>query len=272
MESFHHAELSFDVRDGGPPEGEPVVLLHGFPQDSLSWNAVEPVLHAAGLRTLAPDQRGYSPGARPSARRAYTTDQLAGDVLALLDAAGLASAHVVGHDWGGAVAWMLAGRFPDRVRSLTVLSTPHPAAMARSFTSSTQGLRSWYMLFFQLPVIPEALAGRRMEQSLQRTGLPLDFAAHDARRMAEPGALTAALNWYRAMPYSRRQPVPRSKVPTTYVWGRKDVFLGRHAAEATANYVTGAYRFVELDAGHWLPETHPGQIAELVLERVRGVR
>jgi pimeloyl-ACP methyl ester carboxylesterase len=270
MESFRHAELSFDVRDGGPAGGEPVVLLHGFPQDHRSWSAVEPVLHAAGLRTLAPDQRGYSPGARPPARRDYTVDQLAGDVLALLNQAGLASAHVVGHDWGGAVAWLLAGRHPERVRSLTVLSTPHSAALVRAFRSSTQGLKSWYMLFFQLPVIPEAVAGPRLEATLLRTGLPLEFAAHNARRMSEPGALTAALNWYRAMPFTLRQSAPRSKVPTTYVWGRHDAFLGRFAAEATGQFVTGRYRFVELDAGHWLPETHPGEMGRLIIDQVRS--
>ncbi len=277
MESFQHAGLSFDVRDGGPPEGEPVVLLHGFPQDATSWSVVEPVLHAAGLRTLAPDQRGYSPGARPAGRRAYRAEALADDVLGLLDAAGLDSAHVVGHDWGGAVAWALAGRDPSRVRSLTVLSTPHPAALIRSFRSSSQALKSWYMLFIQLPWLPELVIPPVLEKSLRRSGLPADFAAHDAALMRRPGTLTGALNWYRAMPFSLRSPKGtgrsaqgRAKVPTTYVWGRRDNFLGRYAAEATGDYVKGEYRFVEMDAGHWLPETHPDEIAALILERVRA--
>src|SRR4051794_39933297 len=122
MERFARAGLTFDLRDGGPADGQPVVLLHGFPQDSTCWADVEPALHAAGLRTLAPDQRGYSPGARPPGRSAYRITEPAADVLALLDEAGLASAHIVGHDWGAAVAWALAGRHPERVRSLTVLS------------------------------------------------------------------------------------------------------------------------------------------------------
>jgi pimeloyl-ACP methyl ester carboxylesterase len=199
------------------------------------------------------------PGGRP-----------AGDVLALLDAAGLTSAHIVGHDWGGAVAWALAGRRPDRVRSVTVLSTPHPAALLKSFRASSQGLKSWYMLFFQLPVLPEKLILRTLEESLTKTGLPVDFAAHNAARMAEPGALTAAINWYRAMPFSFRSPQGRSKVPTSYIWGRRDYFLGRYAAEATADYVRGAYRFVELDGGHWLPETHPAEIGALILDQVNA--
>jgi pimeloyl-ACP methyl ester carboxylesterase len=264
---FHRGALTFDVRDGGPPEGEAVVLLHGFPQDSTSWTGVEPVLHAAGLRTLAPDQRGYSPGARPRGRRAYTSDELADDVLALIDEAGLASAHVVGHDWGGAVGWTLAGRNPERVRSLTVLSTPHPGAMKRAWTSSTQGLKSWYMLAIQVPLGPELVIPRTLVPMLVRTGLARDRAEHYAQRMAEPGALTAALNWYRGLPFSLRSPQHRSKVPTTYIWGRRDPFLGRAAAEATAAYVTSDYRFVEVDGGHWLPETHAEQVGALIVER-----
>jgi pimeloyl-ACP methyl ester carboxylesterase len=269
MEQFQRAELTFDVREGGPVDGEPAVLLHGFPQDSTSWSAVEPALHQAGLHTFAPDQRGYSPGARPRGRRAYTTTELADDVLALLDEAGLASAHIVGHDWGGAVAWVLGGRNPERVRSLTVLSTPHPGALLRSFRASSQGLKSLYMLFFQLPAVPEAVIPRGLETSLLKTGLPAGFAAHNAERMREPGALTGALNWYRAMPFALRGG-HRSAVPTTFVWGRHDRFLGRFAAEATADFVVGRYRFVELDAGHWLPETHPAEIAQLITEQVRA--
>src|SRR5215217_5446294 len=125
--------MTFDVRDSGPPGGDAVVLLHGFPQTSTSWDDVAARLNQAGFRTLAPDQRGYSPGARPRGRSAYRVSECAADVLALLDAAGLESAHVVGHDWGGFVGWQLGGRHADRLRTLTVLSTPHPAAMTRAF-------------------------------------------------------------------------------------------------------------------------------------------
>jgi pimeloyl-ACP methyl ester carboxylesterase len=168
------------------------------------------------------------------------------------------------------VAWTLAGRDPERVRSVTVLSTPHPGALLRSFRASSQGLKSWYMLFFQLPVLPEKLSLPNLEAALRRTGLPADFAAHNAQRMAEPGALTAALNWYRALPFSLRSPQRRSAVATTYIWGRRDGFLGRYAAEASADYVRGSYRFVELDGGHWLPETHAEQVAALILDQVRA--
>jgi pimeloyl-ACP methyl ester carboxylesterase len=268
MNRFEHAGLTFDVRDGGPESGEPVLLLHGFPQDSSSWSGVEPVLHAAGLRTLALDQRGYSPGARPPRRADYRTELLVGDVLALLDAAGLASAHVVGHDWGGAIAWQVAGLHPQRVRSLTVLSTPHPGAFLPAVRSSTQGLRSWYMLFFQLPWIPEVALRRTLVPLMERTGLPREFAQHNAERMREPGALTGALNWYRGLPHGLRGPLPVCPVPTTYIWGRRDTFLTRRAAELTAAQVTGPYRFVDLDGDHWLTENHPKEVGELICQRV----
>ena len=127
--------VRLDVRDDGPPDGEPVLLLHGFPQDGTSWSGVAPVLRRAGLRTLVPDQRGYSPGTRPRGRRAYRLELLVQDAVALLDAAGLERAHVVGHDWGGIVAWTLAAHRPERTASLTVASVPHPRALARGALS-----------------------------------------------------------------------------------------------------------------------------------------
>jgi pimeloyl-ACP methyl ester carboxylesterase len=272
VDQFRRGPLTFDVRDGGPSDGEPVVLLHGFPQDKDAWLGIEPLLHAEGLRTLAPDQRGYSPGARPKGRRAYATTELIDDILALLDAAELESAHVVGHDWGAAVAWGLACNHPDRVRSLTALSVPHPRAFTEAATKSTQGLRSWYMLAFQLPWIPERFVGSpRLAGGLQRMGLPAESAEHNAERMGQPGAATAAINWYRALPFSLRTPVHRSSVPTTHVWSRGDSALGRYGAEATAKFVTGEYRFVEVDGTHWLPETQPAEMAAIIVDRVRSV-
>ncbi len=268
---FARSGLVFDVRDGGPPDGEAVVLLHGFPQDSTCWDAVADGLHAAGLRTLAPDLRGYSPGARPPSRKAYALGQCADDLLALLDAAGLGWAHIVGHDWGGALAWHAAGRDPRRVRTLTVLSTPHPAAMRRAWLTSSQGFKSWYMAFFQLPFLPEWYLTFRPAftmRSLERTGLPARYAEHYARRLAEPGAARAALGWYRAIPFALGETFERIALPATYVWGRNDPFLGRAAAEATARYVSGDYRFIESDAGHWLPETRPAETVTAIIERV----
>ena len=155
MHNFVRSGLSFDVTDEGPVDGRLVIALHGFPEDRLSWSAVIPQLTALGYRVLAPDQRGYSPGARPKGRRAYVLGELAADVMALADVAGADRFDVVGHDWGAVVAWELAGRHPDRVRTVTSLTVPHPAALRDAVLHSRQLLKSWYMGFFQLPRVPE---------------------------------------------------------------------------------------------------------------------
>ncbi len=300
MDSYRHDGLTFDVLDQGPTDGIPVVLLHGFPQDATSWARVSDLLGAAGCRTLAPDQRGYSPGARPPEISAYAVRHLVGDVVALLDAAGLERTHLVGHDWGGGVAWECAARHPGRFASLTVVSTPHPRALDWAFRHSDQGLRSWYMLAFQLPWLPERLLVRGFSARLQRTGMPPALAEHYAARFATPADLFGPVAWYRAafalpQPGRVRPPIlsnsPSARaardpdaretretrearetrhtvtIPTTYVWGNTDFALGRAAAERTARHVSGDYRFVELDGGHWLPETHPEELAGEILAR-----
>ena len=274
MQTCARDGLTFDVWDEGPREGDAVVLLHGWPQDHTAWRHVAPLLHAEGLRTLAPDQRGCSPGARPPAATAYGMRELVGDVRAVMDQAGVEQAHLVGHDWGGSVAWAFAERYPDRLRSLTVLSTPHHRAMAWAFRHGDQGLRSWYMAAFQVPVLPELVLRAGLPLVLRRSGLPREDAQRYAARFREPGAATGGLNWYRALTRTARQGGGgsaavdrRIAVPTTYVWGSSDPALGRAAAQRTARYVASDYRFVELDAGHWLPETQPERVAEEIVGR-----
>lgn len=274
MDSFRRDGLTFDVRDAGPPDGDPVVLLHGFPQDSTAWARVEPLLHRTGLRTLAPDQRGYSPMARPRGRAHYRLRELTDDVLALLDTAGLDGAHVVGHDWGAMVAWALAAWHPDRVRTLTALSVPHPAAMAKAMVSSTQVLRSYYMVLFQLPVLPErallARDGAALRRALSAGGLPDDVVDRYVRRMREPGALTATLAWYRALPLDVRQPVGKVRVPTLHIWSTGDAFLSRAGIDATAGFVDAPYRLEVLEGvSHWIPELAPDVVADLITAHVR---
>jgi pimeloyl-ACP methyl ester carboxylesterase len=275
VDTFRRDGLTFDVRDGGPPDGDAVVLLHGFPQDSTAWVGVEPLLHRDGLRTLAPDQRGYSPGARPQGRRAYRLGETVADVLALLDAAGLGSAHVVGHDWGAAVGWALAAWHPDRVRTVTALSVPHPGAMARAMVTSDQALRSYYIGLFQLPLVPERLilagAGAPLRRMLSRGGLPDDAVERYTSRMREPGALTGALGWYRAMPWSARETVGKVRVPTLHLWSTDDAALGRAATEYTARFVDAPYRLEVLPGvSHWIPELAPDVVADLVTAHVRA--
>ncbi len=268
MDTFQRSGLTFPVRDQGPADGEAVVLLHGFPQNASSFDAVVEKLHRQDLRTLVPTQRGYAATARPRRRRDYRTAETAADVLALLDAAGVARAHLVGHDWGAAPAWALAAWEPARVASLTVLSTPHPVAMASSLVSSSQALKSWYMGVFQVPWLPELVVPATLRKTLADSGLPTEQVDRYCRAMADPAARTGALNWYRGLPFSVRPTVGASRVPTTYVWGRHDFALGRAAALATGMHVAATYRFLELDAGHWLPETRPQEVADAVLDRV----
>jgi pimeloyl-ACP methyl ester carboxylesterase len=265
--------LVFDALAAGPPTGEVVVLLHGFPQTSACWTPLLETLAAAGYRAVAPDQRGYSPRARPAAVAAYRMPELVGDVVAIADRLGAARIHLVGHDWGGVVAWTLAGRQSDRVATLTSVSTPHPRAFARALVAGTQALRSAYIPVFRIPRLPELLLGGRRQRGLHwllaQDGLGAEWVDTYTRALAQPGALSAALAWYRAAtPFSLR--APRVGIPTLYVWGSGDAALGPRAAITTARWVTGAYRFEVLPgAGHWLPEHHAQELGRLLLEHLR---
>ncbi|SOD93565.1 alpha/beta fold hydrolase [Blastococcus haudaquaticus] len=269
-------DLTFDVRVDGPEDGRPVLLLHGFPQTSASWASVTPLLAQAGLRTYAPDQLGYSPGARPDEVEAYAMQNLAQVTADLMTALETPVADVVGHDWGANVAWTLAAWHSDRVRSLTAVSVPHPTAYTAAFRADPeQKERSSYIrLFWQAGKAEEVLLAddaRRLRRMLsggeQDSGIPAEAIEEYVAVLSAPGALTAALNWYRAMSSDTR--VDPVEVPTTYVWSDKDMAIGRTAAEACANYVTGDYRFVEL-AGitHWIPEQAPEQLVRAILDRV----
>jgi pimeloyl-ACP methyl ester carboxylesterase len=270
MDGFSNAAFSFQVSDtGGDGPAGVVILLHGFPQDRRCWDQVAPALAADGYRVLAPDLRGYSPAAQPAARSAYRNSELAADVLALADAAGAERFHLAGHDWGAALAWYVAGRHPERVASLAALSVPHPRAFTEAMVSSSQLARSWYMAAWQVPWLPEwALTrrgGRALRNTLVSSGLDPATADRYTARTREPGGLRGPLNWYRAMPFSLREPARTAQVPTMFVWGNRDKFVGRAAAERCGRYVSGAYRFAELDgASHWLPEREAEQVTGLL--------
>jgi pimeloyl-ACP methyl ester carboxylesterase len=274
--SFTRDGLVFDVRDAGPVDGTPVVLLHGFPQDSRCWDAVSPLLHARGYRTIAPDQRGYSPGARPGPRRAYRASELTGDIAELIAVAGLGPVHLVGHDWGAAVAWGMAAQRPDLLRSLTALSVPHPAAFTRALFTSAQALRSWYILFFQLPWLPEQQisSGKAWESALRSTGMSPKAAARDAGLMRDRDTARSALNWYRAIMFSRPDPLPaKITVPTLYVWSDGDTAIGPKGAELTSRFVAGPYTYEVLEGvSHWIPEEAPEQLDTLLARHFEAVR
>lgn len=280
MPTATRGNLTFDVLDTGPTSGDPVLALHGFPQRGSSWAAVAEVLSANGYRTIAPDQRGYSPGARPTGRRAYGLGEITEDALAVIDdlVGPSARVHVVGHDWGAAVAWRLAARHPQRVRSLTAVSVPPPSAFLRSLLTTRQAFASWYMLALQLPALPERLLGARgrpfsprFVELLRRGGQSRAAAERDAAGLADPAALTAAINWYRGMiaesPLATDPPVA---VPTLFVWSDGDVALTRQSTELVHRHVTGPFRFVELrGVSHWIPDEAPDQLAALLLEHLQ---
>jgi pimeloyl-ACP methyl ester carboxylesterase len=269
----------FRARTAGPADGPVVLLLHGFPQTSRCWTAQLVALAGAGYRAVAVDQRGYSPGARPDDPAAYAMPHLVGDVLGIVEALGGGPVHLVAHDFGGSVAWTVAGHHPDRVRTLTVASTPHPRAFVRAYQggatgdSSDQNRRSGYMRAFR-----ETPRGQLEAQLLadDGAGLRLVFAglpeaAVDAhvRDLREPGALVAAIDWYRAMSAKASAAVPPCAVPTLYVWGDGDPAIGRDAAVATADHVTGPYRFDVLEGvGHWIPELAADRFTSLLLEHL----
>ena len=268
-------DLTFDVRADGPDDGRPVLLLHGFPETSQCWAAVTPLLTEAGLRTYAPDQLGYSPGARPAEVGAYAAQNLAQVTADLMTALEIPVADVVGHDWGANVGWTLAAWHTDRVRSLTAVSVPHPAAYTAAFrTDPEQKEQSSYIrLFWQAGKAEEVLLAdgarrlRRMLGAQSETGIPAEAVDEYVAVLSAPGALTAALNWYRAM--SSSTAVDPVGVPTTYVWSDGDVAIGRVAAEGCAAHVTGDYRFVELPGiTHWIPEQAPDQLAAAILDRI----
>ena len=273
MSTITRQGLQFDVLDQGPEDGPVVLLLHGFPQDARCWDDVAARLNEHGLRTLAVDQRGYSRAARPERVSDYRRKELSADALALADAAGARTFHLVGHDWGGVLAWDIALRAPERLASLTVLSTPHPTALGHALKTPDQLKKSWYIGMFQVPAVPERLLAGRIGTLARRQGIDEEAAARYGRRFATADDLRGPINWYRAM--FRLDGVTDKDsgngiitVPTTFVWGNRDPALGRTAAEESEVYVHAPYRFIELDAGHWLPEREAATVAEAVLERI----
>ena len=272
ISSYGRDGLTFDVLDEGPADGDPVVLLHGFPERATAWRAVAPLLHASGLRTYAPDQRGYSPRARPFGRWHYRLGALADDVVALIDEIGR-PVHLVGHDWGAIVGWRVAAQRPDLVRTWTAVSVPHPMAFVRAAVTSTQGLKSWYMGLFQIPFLVELLARLFpgvFLSSMKRAGMTAEEVRLCRAEILEYGALPGGLGWYRALPLIGSAAHDTNvSVPTTLVWSDEDVALGRRGTELTPRHVSGPYEFVELTGvSHWIPTQAPEALADAILARV----
>lgn len=265
------------VAQSGPTQGKQVLLLHGFPEYWAGWRHQIPALAEAGYRVWAPDQRGYNLSDKPQGIDAYTLDQLAADINGLIEASGQEKVLLVGHDWGAAVAWWTALKYPHKLEKLVILNVPHPVVMSNTLKGNLrQTLKSWYMFFFQLPWLPETLLGANQAngatQMLRGSGKPTTFSEEEIteyrQAWLQPGAFTGMINWYRAL--MRRQPqVPSSyriTVPTLMIWGVRDVALSREMAQPSIDLCdNGKLVFME-KATHWVQHDEPEAVNRLLLE------
>jgi pimeloyl-ACP methyl ester carboxylesterase len=269
--------LTFDALAAGDPGAPLVLLLHGFAESMHCWGAQVAALAAAGYRAVAPGQRGYSPHARPDPNDTanYHIDRLMDDAMAIVASSGHGDRrfHLVGHDWGGSIAWSLADRFPQRLASLTVLSRPHPNAFNRALQmpDGDQAHRSQHHKAFLEPDAADVVLAddaRWLRERLAAAGVPAAAIEQHLSVLGNKVAMEAALAWYRARG-AIRGPLGMIRVPTLYIWGDADDTVGRIAAEGTKDFVSEPYRFEVLPGvGHFAADQAPGQVSELLLRQV----
>lgn len=262
----------FDARVAGPEDGELVLLLHGFPETSYSWRDLLPALGGAGYRAVAPDQRGYSPGARPTDVSAYGIDQLDADVIGLADALGADTFHLVGHDWGAAVGWTAAGAHAERVQTLTAVSVPHVdafSAMLADHDSCQYAASAYFDFFVTAGATDFFVANDAAQLRAIYEGVPEDAVEAYAEQLGSTEAMDAALNWYRANMEDRNFTSPAigpTPVPTLFVWSDADSAICQDTAELTESFVTADYRYeVYPGINHWVADTAGETLAEDVL-------
>jgi pimeloyl-ACP methyl ester carboxylesterase len=276
---FQNASVRLHALAAGPPDGPVVVLLHGFPEFWYGWRKQIEPLAAAGFRVIVPDQRGYNLSSKPSGVASYALTELVSDVIAIADQLGQEKIFLAGHDWGAAVAWSTALLHPQRIAKLAVLNVPHPSVMRRFLsTHFRQFLRSWYMIFFQLPGLPEALLSafnyRIAARSLLRSSRPGTFSPEDLAQYragwSQPGALTAMINWYRALfRFRTKFPDRTVHIPTRILWGERDAFLLSEMAQESLRYCDNAELYTFADASHWLQHEEPTQVSQQLIDFFR---
>ncbi|HWM92680.1 MAG TPA: alpha/beta hydrolase [Thermoanaerobaculia bacterium] len=261
--------------EAGPEDGPLLIFLHGFPEIWYGWRKQIAPFAEQGFRVLAPDQRGYNTSDKPEGVRAYGMDNVVQDIVGLIDEAGREKAYIVGHDWGGVAAWWLGLKHPDRIERLVLLNCPHPGVMWRHLRKNPRQLkRSWYMFFYQLPWLPERTLSKDgyayLGKALKWTSRRGTFTDEDLKvyreAWAQPGALTAMLNWYRAGIRARptRPPSPRVTVPTLLIWGTKDRFLGEELAQPSIDKCDhGRLARIE-EATHWVQHEEPERVNALI--------
>ncbi|HEY3679380.1 MAG TPA: alpha/beta hydrolase [Bradyrhizobium sp.] len=269
--------LTFDLLAAGEKGAPLVLLLHGFAESMHCWDAQMAALAGKGYRAVAPSQRGYSPGARPDLAEPanYHIDRLMDDATAIVAASGYGAArfHLVGHDWGGSIAWSLADRYPQRIASLTVLSRPHPNAFNRALQmpDGEQAKRSKHHKAFLEPDAADVVLAndsKWLRDRLAANGVPKEAIERHLSVLGNKGAMEGALAWYRAR-RAIRGPLGPIRVPTLYIWGDADDTVGRVAAEGTVDFVAAPYRFEVLPGvGHFAADQSPDRVSELLLQQI----
>ncbi|HEY6943687.1 MAG TPA: alpha/beta hydrolase [Candidatus Acidoferrum sp.] len=277
---FENSTVRLHTVTAGPQDGPVVLLLHGFPEFWYGWRKQIEPLAAAGFRVIVPDQRGYNLSSKPRDVAWYALTELVADVIAIADQLGQQKIFLAGHDWGAAVAWSTALLHPERIAKLAIVNVPHPSVMRRFLnTRLRQMLRSWYILFFQSPWLPEALFSafdfRFGARALLSSSRPGTFSEEDLTQYraawSQPGALTAMINWYRAaMRYRTRFADRTVRVPTRILWGERDRFLMPEMAHESLRYCANGELFTFAEASHWLQHEEPEEVSQHLLKFFRA--
>ena len=269
--------LSFAVDIRGDKTGTPVILLHGFPESAVMWDKFMDELTAQGYYAIAPNQRGYSAGARPDDVEQYQLKYLTSDVIAIAEQLELKQFHLIGHDWGAAVGWQVAAENPDRVISYAAISVPHIDAFGKAYREDTaQYESSAYIRFFQKPILPEFMMAKNDYERLRSIWSQHDAAEieHYVGILGQEKALTSAINWYRAnfAVFTNGLDVGKVNVPVTFIWGNQDHALKRSGVDDTKNYVEADYKFIEMDAGHWIIQEKYQELTGHLLDHLAKYR
>lgn len=256
--------------DHGPEDGIPVLMIHGFPDSARLWRNQITALNDQGYRAVAPDLRGYGRSDKPEDVSLYAISEMADDVIAVMDNAGIERAHLVGHDWGGAIAWYLAIRYPERARTLVALSVGHPTAFRQA--GLPQFEKSWYMLLFQFEGVAESWLSSNDWQTLRKWARTASELDHWIEDLSRPGALTAALAIYRANMGPERilQPplrLPPVEVPVLGIWSTDDMALTERQMTGSERHVAAEWRYEKIeDVSHWIPVEAPDRLNELLVD------
>ncbi|GAB3539495.1 epoxide hydrolase EphM [Pontibacter brevis] len=270
--------IRLHVAEAGATDGPVILFLHGFPEFWYGWQKQLEYFAARGFRAIAPDQRGYNTSSKPKGLKAYTLSQLMNDIADLIQQVITRKVYLVGHDWGGAVAWAVAQHYPNLLEKLVILNMPHLEVMQEELrTNSKQRLKSWYIGFFQLPMLPEASSKafnfKVLERSMVSTAKKGAFSRTDIERYKaawqQPRALTSMINWYRAYKYDTLDITRAVTVPTLMLWGRKDTFLSDTMAQPSIEKCTNGQLIFLDDATHWLHHEKPEEVNSLLYDFIK---